>query len=80
MSAERLDAFPERIRRSPGGKWLPYLDGSIWRIPLSDHPNISDIGSMRSSLYIAASERGLKARVHLDGDAVIVQAYEPDAS
>ena len=72
--AEVLDSFEFGMERSIWGEWL---DGRIWRLERGhDFDVIPDTLDKRARA--AAKRRGLKVRVRVRGDVVVIQAYQPD--
>jgi hypothetical protein len=72
--AEKVEhTFRGKGRTADSYPWDTWLDGSTWRIWISDLAIKPE--SFRTSLYLAAKRRGLKGRVNIQDGKVIFQAY-----
>lgn len=69
--------FKTKGRRS-NIDWDQVLDGSIWHLE-EGVDFTSKPASVRASAQQAAKQRGLKAKVDVLDDAVVIQAIEPDS-
>jgi hypothetical protein len=77
--AEILDEFPKSNHGPPGRRypWEDWFDGRIWKLKFGEDFFVS-APNMRSMIYKAAIERGVRARIHCERpyDVIIVQKKE----
>lgn len=76
--AELVEGF--EFRRKGKSTYDPYLDGQVWRVTLEDFPGVASLRNLRAAFHDMGSRRGFKVRTSIDGDSVVLQAYQPEDS
>lgn len=57
--------------------WEQWLDGTIWHLEHGKDFSV-EVESMRVNIYTAAERRDLKVRTSVEGEDIVMQAYEGD--
>lgn len=72
--AEIIDEFPVSHHRNSKHPWDTWLDGRVWKIKQGEDCTV-ETDKFTRSVYAAARNRGLKARIRvLNGDTLVIQA------
>ena len=75
LVAKMPEKYNHKRAKYPWGEWL---DGRVWELTEGEDfikPEGCSISRFRNVVYVAAKKRGKKARVHVDGKKVYVQAF-----
>lgn len=70
-----LKEFPKSVR-ARAGAYDQFLDGKVYELTADDLGSRRNLSELRVSIIFAARHRGIKAKTHIAGDKLFVQAIK----